>query len=731
VTAAADRRAANALVVAAAAAVSFQQAGKATRDALFLSTFGVAALPRMFIVAAVVSAALTISLSRLLIRTGPGRLVPALFGVSGILLLGEWGLAAVARPAAVILFFLHYAALGALLASGLWATVTERFDPWTARSSVGRIATGASVGGLLGGFLPERIGAGPGLDAMLPLLAVLHLAAGCLLLAGRGPGQPAPSVTLAEPAPTRSAREVFGGSAYLRGMVWLVALAAAAEGVLEYVFMVGVSGAVPAGDALLRAFAIFYTGTALLTILLQATLLRPLLRQVGVSQTAAMLPGGVVVGALAGLAIPSVGMLVAARGVQVILRNSLFRGAWELLFTPVTAEDKRASKLLLDVGATRAGDVAGGALVQAALSAGLAGPRFLLGITALLGLAGFRVARQLHRGYVGELERSLQFRAAPLPGSVPDRPTTLLHSFGGFDLGDIRPRVPESPVPEGEAAASAPAETPAPLSRQAALASADPQVVRAALGEGPLEPELVGPVVGLLAWDEVAPEATRALLTVASAAAPELLARLLDPEEDFAIRRRLVRVVGQEPGQAVFEGLHRALDDPRFEVRYRAGRAMTMRRVAEPALEPDRGRILATVLREMAVDRAVWESRRLLDQADDGWSPMESEVLRDRASRSLEHVFNLLSLLLAPEPLRIAFHGLHTADPQLRGTALEYLETVLPYPVRERLWPFLEADGDARPRGRSPEAVVNELLASKESILLALAVARERGGGVP
>jgi hypothetical protein len=37
----ADRRAANALVNAAAATVEFQLAGKSTRDALFLSTFGV------------------------------------------------------------------------------------------------------------------------------------------------------------------------------------------------------------------------------------------------------------------------------------------------------------------------------------------------------------------------------------------------------------------------------------------------------------------------------------------------------------------------------------------------------------------------------------------------------------------------------------------------------------------------------------------------------------------
>jgi len=719
---ASERRGANALVIAAAATVGFQLAGKSTRDALFLSTFGIDTLPRMLIAAAVVSAVLTIGLTRVMSRTGPGRLVPELFGLSGILLLAEWGLTAVARPVGAVLFYLHYSGLGALMVSGLWATVNERFDPRAARGAVGRITTGASVGGLLGGILPERIGAGPGLGAMLPLLAVLHLLAGWLLLvrrapAGRRPARPEP----APPAPARSAREVFGSSSYLRGLACLVALTAAAEGVLDFAFKLQISAAVPGGGGLLRAFAAFYTGTTLLTILVQVTLLRPLLRRAGVAQTPASLPGGMVVGALAGTALPSLAVLIAARGVEVILRNSLFRAAYELLFTPVAPEEKRSTKLLLDVGATRVGDVAGGALVQGAIATGLAGTRMLLGATAVLGLAALWIARQLHQGYVAALERSLHLRAGPLPELEPDPGATLLQSFGVFDLTeDRRPAAPAAPTPTLQPAA--------PPSRAAALASADPVIVRAALQAGPLPAELIDTVIGLLAWDEVGSPAADALLAAAPRATPVLLAHLLDPDEDFAVRQRLVRILGHVRGQTAFDGQLQALADPRFEIRYRAGRALAARHVAEPALQFDRHRILATVVREVTVERGVWETRRLIDQSDDAWSPMESEVVRDRATRSLEHVFNLLSLVLSPDPLRLAFHGLHTSDPQLRGTALEYLETVLPEPVRQPLWPFLEPEPRGRPLRRSAGEVVHELLASRQSILLALAAARGRSG---
>src|SRR4051794_10301522 len=145
-----DARAASAAALAAIVIITFQLAGKATRDALFLSSFGVAALPAMVIAAAILSGILAIALARVMGRSGPGRLVPRLIGLSAALLLAEWALVAVARRPPAIIFYLLLPAFGAILVSGFGAMVNERLDPRTARRTIGRITAGGSVGGLLG-----------------------------------------------------------------------------------------------------------------------------------------------------------------------------------------------------------------------------------------------------------------------------------------------------------------------------------------------------------------------------------------------------------------------------------------------------------------------------------------------------------------------------------------------------------------------------------------------------
>jgi hypothetical protein len=83
-------------------------------------------------------------------------------------------------------------------------------------------------------------------------------------------------------------------------------------------------------------------------------------------------------------------------------------------------------------------------------------------------------------------------------------------------------------------------------------------------------------------------------------------------------------------------------------------------------------------------------------------------------------------LALPREPLQIAFRSLQTDDEQLRGTALEYLEGVLPASIRRRIWPFLEiapAGGSSRPR----HEVIAELLQSHHSVVLNLESLRQRG----
>jgi hypothetical protein len=140
----------------------------------------------------------------------------------------------------------------------------------------------------------------------------------------------------------------------------------------------------------------------------------------------------------------------------------------------------------------------------------------------------------------------------------------------------------------------------------------------------------------------------------------------------------------------------------------------------------DPERVWAVVLREMAVARGVWESRQLIDAAEEETSPMAAEVLRNRVSRSLEHLFTLMSLVLPRETLRLAFHALHTEDPYLRGTALEYLETVLPDSVWSRLSLLVEEGEVPAGQVRGSAEVLRDLLASRESISLALAEARRK-----
>jgi hypothetical protein len=726
-------------VVAAAAAgtvmIAFQIAGKATRDALFLSSFGVAALPAMVIAAAVVSAVVSVLLARVMARSRPSRLVPRLFALSALLLLAEWGLALQTRRPAAVLLYLHSTALGALLVSGFWAIVNERFDPRTARRTISHITVGGSLGGLLGGLFSERVGATLSLTTMLPILAGLHfLSAGLVLGVDHGATHQTPAEEPflgAEPQP--GAAGILRASPYLLGLVLLVALTSAAEGVLDYVFKARATSATRSGEELLRLFAAFYTLTALLGISIQVTTLRRVLGRLGIARSAALLPAGVSLGAVGAFLVPGLIPVTLARGAEVVLRNSIFRAAYELLFTPISPREKRTTKLLIDVGAARVGDVAGGALIAVALLlTGAAAGKILLGLTVALSLGALAVARRLHLGYVAALEGSLQRRAGEVPDPLQDEGSALLQTIGGFDLSGIRQRPGFASVSAGVPQAK-PAPAPSPTSPASSLrrsfTSGNAEEIQRTLATEPITPDLIEPAIELLAWDEVAPQAIRALRAVARTETATFVRHLLDPAEDFAIRRRLVTVLAASRSPQAFQGLFEAMRDRRFEVRFRAARALAYLAGEIPRLQIDRDRVFDVVLREMAVERGIWETRQLIDLPDDDTSPMEAEVLRGRTSRSLEHLFTLLSLVLPPETIRLAFHSLHTDDRHLRGTALEYLETVLPEPVWQKLWLFLD-EGEVRPTrpGRSSGQARQELLASQESIVLALAEIRRREG---
>jgi hypothetical protein len=115
--------------------------------------------------------------------------------------------------------------------------------------------------------------------------------------------------------------------------------------------------------------------------------------------------------------------------------------------------------------------------------------------------------------------------------------------------------------------------------------------------------------------------------------------------------------------------------------------------------------VYSVVLREVAVGRSIWASHRLLDNVEESdRHTFVDEFVKGRTSQGLAHVFTLLSLVLPADPVQVAFRGLHADDASLRGTALEYLDGVLPPTIRDRLWPSLEQLQELTRRAARPES---------------------------
>lgn len=77
--------------------MAHQVAGKASRDAIFLSQFRTADLPAMVTAAAIAAIVASIVGSRTLVRLGPQRVAPVAFALSSLLQLGSGCCSAIER----------------------------------------------------------------------------------------------------------------------------------------------------------------------------------------------------------------------------------------------------------------------------------------------------------------------------------------------------------------------------------------------------------------------------------------------------------------------------------------------------------------------------------------------------------------------------------------------------------------------------------------------------------
>lgn len=692
------RRAVVAATLVSGLLIAQQTAGRATRDALFLSAFPVAFLPAVMMASSVASIAAVGVVSWALARRSPFRVLPVAAGVSSALLLLEWALCLVAPRVAAVAVYLHLALFGGTLLSGFWSLINERFDPYTAKRVVGRIGFGSSVGGVAGGVLAWGASRLIPVPSMLVVMALLTLAAMAGMI-GMGRDQRAGAGVAATPVPAApSALGTLRRVPYLRDLALIVGIGAITDSLLDYVLKSQAASTFSRGAQLMSFFAVINTIFSLLSVLVQAGLSRSSLRTLGLAGTVAVRPATILVVALLGLLDPRMWVAILARAGQDINTSSLFRSGYELLFTPLPEAEKRPTKAVVDVGFDKLGSLLGGALALLAVAlVPTQTARALFGLAAILCVGALAFTGRLHRGYVRTLEQSLRAGRVRLdPNEVSDEATRLTLAQTGLVLDR------DTLLREIEALRSGDGGEDGDRVLQAIteLRSGDPDRMRLALRQPPEHSAALVPhLVPLLTRDDLFVEVLRALRRVAPAVTGQLLDALLDPGEDPAVRRRLPRVLKVVSTRRAVHGLLLGLEDARLDVRAQCALALASITGRHPELAVPRSDVFAAVRRELT------DTTEGVD---------------------LDHIFTLLSLALEREPLQIALQAVRGSDRALRGTALEYLENVLPEGLRLALWPSL---GERVPPPRAPrprEDVMNELLSSSAAVPLSRAALRAR-----
>lgn len=688
-----DQSAATIAAFMALALVGQQVAGKAIRDALFLSAFRVSSLAWMMLAASVTSIGGAFVFAKVMSRKSPAWVMTVGLSVSAVLFALEWWLSALRPGFVAVAVYVHMALFGPALISGLWSLVNERFDPHAAKSLVGRISAGASIGGVIGGLL-TWLGAGSiAVTAMLLGLALVNLAALAGLLGLH------PAVGDRERARTDEEGLVDAGSGlralrevpYLRNLALLVGLASFTELVVDYVFKAETSTHYSGSAALVAFFGPFYMGLSLLALVVQALFSKRSLARLGLAGTVALHPLATALGAVAAVFRPGLASVLVARGGNGILRDSLFRSGYELLYTPLPPARKRATKAVIDVGADKLGAVLGAGIVLVHVGHHPVGVRFLLLAVIATCLVALAVARRLNAGYVAALGESLKTGLVRVdPGEVVD-PAARASMTHAVDRNTILGQINALQGAGGETSLPGIAAEKDPLVDAIVdLRSSRLDRIRIAIkGAYPVDVRLVPFLIPLLGRNDVLPDALRYLRAAAPRCTGQIVDWLLDPETPPVVRRRIPRVLKSVRTPGAVAGLLAALDDVEFAVRYEAALALATltSRDASLSIEPDA--VFPRVMKELALDEG--------------------------GDRALDHAFTLLGLVLEREPLRTALRALQTKDLRLRGTALEYLENVVPEDVRLHLWPRIGPDAMAtiaRPRAE----VEAELLRSMTGI---------------
>jgi len=698
--------------------LSFLILARALRNALYVTTFDVTTLPYITIAVAV----LTVPTVGLFGRAMGGRHPHGAFAwfVAGlaVVITGVMFLSPAPAQVTTVAFYLITVLGGSLLSSGFWIVTSEHYSLRQAKRLFGLVGAGGTLGAMVTGLVINRLAQTLTTLQLVPGLAFLLVALLVLLRLMPRLAVHHHHSEAAHGAAMGEGIRLISRNAHLRNVATVVFFATTIATLVDYQFIEVVSESYTRGDQMAGFFAAFYGWTGVISLLVQVFLAGRLMSGAGIALSLAILPGLMLAGSAAMLMVPPTLFFWATtgtRGIDNSLRKSLHRSVMEYLYVPVSPEVRRKTKTFIDSVVDNVAGGVGAALLFVWVTWAGFPSRYLslwvIGLSLLFVWVSFRTGAQ----YTRTLSDRLSDDSEDVDTSGFDARSLLTVTLTQLDVraelakaGVVLDEGAERPS-SGDDTSNTEAMTTLEL-----LAHPDGAVLARALDErNDWDETHVEALTRLLARTELYARAVDALLQVGDPAIDHLIDVLLDEHADFVIRRRIPRVLAEVDTADADQALLDALAAGRFEVRYRAAIALSRRRRAGVAEASGdwRAVVWRSVEREVSRDRPIWELQKILDGREAGDDGFVVERVDVRGELSLEHAFRMLSLVLDPDVVKTAFHGIITDDEQLKGLALEYLEQVLPPRVCERLWPFIGdiSEYQRRQSMRSVDEVMREL----------------------
>lgn len=732
---------------------------RSIREGLFLTVFNAKKLPYITAAVACLSLPTVAIFANLLGRSRLWVVLQRLMLTMGAGLAVLWAFSSHIQATAVAFYI--WTILGVmLLTSGFWVLVAECFAVRGAKRLFGLIAAGGTAGAMVMGLSLSWITMRLELTQLIPLLigllAVLYLTE--LKIYHLSQNLRRPNSEISESTVNRGyddSREISGHvsvrifdirenlrallkSPYLRAIALVVFIATVSSNIVDYQLKEYAQSSIGRGENLTAFLGAFYGWTGGIALIIQLICTSRIMASAGVGLGLAILPVLLLFGSSAFLFMPGLIMATLVRGGDNALRKSLLRPMLEFLYVPVSASTRRRTKLFIDSFVDSAAEGTGAAMVYVWVVLAGGASKYLSIAVIVLSLMMLVLGRRMGKRYMETIVSRLKEKDAAIRGMKEAAGLrkiqlltasysridiqTIMAETGGVD--EIEPGKPPAPQAEtgvrGNVAQLDSKDCNIDLA--SALESRDDAVVLNVLEHTKnWNEDQIPLLIRLLARDNLQRHATRSIIQAGGPAISHLDRLLLDEEADFVIRLRIPGVLAGIGGVDAENALLQALSAQRFEVRYRT--VIALARLKKNGISVPQGRmgslVWRAIRREVNYNRPVWEMRRLLDSLDPGESDgLVEKRIGVRCDLSLEHTFRMLTLVLDPEPVTAALHGIILDHEDLKNFALEYLENALPADVSERLWLFIGdvSEHQKAKQTRPLQQVVSDLMQSRATL---------------